>query len=326
MRDSVQEIVFGVSGQTLWMDAPEGRPSSITSVQVFRFDEDDTNTAQSAVSATAVDAVNTETSAAAGYDQTDQTAITVVSATGIGIGREYVITGQDGLYESVVIASADGQSLTTRSPMINAYAATASFQSTRMTATVDTTWAATASNISETLSVNQLYNAADPDVDAEPRYRAVFTYVVDGATYRREIRFDLVRYSSGHLISPIDVDNRYPGWLDRVPNDYRRQQGRGLIEEAFRAVRMDMLADGNAARWLRRQDVIGELVVYRAQVFAIELALYHGKLTDPAALESARQGYQMRYDQLVRGKHVEIGSTSGGAIVGGRTRGPMGRR
>ncbi|HND50813.1 MAG TPA: hypothetical protein PLV92_00395 [Pirellulaceae bacterium] len=326
MRDPVQEIVFGVTGQTIWLEALEGRPASLTSVQVFRSGDNDTDTAQAATSATAIDAANTVTTAAAGYDQANQTALTVDEGGDIVIGREYLITGADGLYELVVIASKSHGSLVTRSPMINAYATGATVQSCRMTATIDSTWVANTANLSENQSLDWRGTGAETDVDVEPRYRAVFTYVIsDGTTRKREIRFDLVRYSSGHLVSPVDVDNRFPGWLDRVPNDYRRQQGRGIIEEAFRAVRLDMLADGNAPRWLRRQDVIGELVIQRAQLFAIELAVMHGKI-DPASLDAASKSYRERYDQLVRGKHVEIGSTPGGAIVGGRTHGPLGRR
>ena len=41
MRDTIQEIVFGVTGQTLYLDAPEGVPSAVTSVTVVRSDGDD---------------------------------------------------------------------------------------------------------------------------------------------------------------------------------------------------------------------------------------------------------------------------------------------
>lgn len=332
MRDTVQEILFGVSGQTLWMDAPEGRPSSITSVTVYRYDVDDGGDDESAVSATAIDSVNTDTTAAAGYGETDPTLLTLSSGTGVTIGRDYLLADANGggASEWVTIADVDGTLAHTRSPLINSYSSGATLKSARMTATVDATWAATSSKISDEGTLSDLRAAIEgtplrTEYDAEPRYRAVFVYVVNSVTCRREIRFDLVRYSAQHSILPTDVDAVYPGWLDRLPLDYRKDQGRSLISDAYRAVRLDMRADGNAARWLRSPDVVGELVIMRSQVTALERSILHGN-ADDLALNTARKLYEARYNQLVRGPHVEIGTAPGGAIIGGRPRGAFGRR
>ena len=46
MRD-VQSVTFDVTGQTVYFDAPEGRPSSVTSATVYLWDASDDATAES---------------------------------------------------------------------------------------------------------------------------------------------------------------------------------------------------------------------------------------------------------------------------------------
>ena len=312
MRDTVQEIVFGVTGQTLYLDAPEGVPSAVTSVTVVRSDGDDSSSSESALGSPSVSSVTTTLSAAAGTSETDTKAVPLTSATGFVVNRPYLLTATTGETAWVVFAAISGSTGYARTPLTSSFASGSTIASPRISATVDATWVATASKLSD-------------ESDEDPRYRAIWLYTVAGVVRRRETRFDLVRYTAQHAITPVDVDERFPGWLDRVPNDYRRDQGQSLIDEAFRAVKFDLLADGHATRWIRRQDVIGELVVCKAQVQAAELAVMHGAL-QLEALKTAEAAYEARFGQLIRGPNLKIGSTPGGSIAGGRERAPLGRR
>lgn len=319
MRDLVQEILFGITGQSLVFEALEGRPSAITSVTIARAEVDDDGPVETtAVASSAVDSVNTTTSGAAGILQGDPTAIPLTSAAGVAEGRTYLL-GSGANSEWIEVASISGSTVYARCALLNDYASGGvAFVSTRMTAAIASSWASDKSKISgEPSAVLLLANQPASDWDADPWYRVSWVYVVGGVSYRRESRFDLVRYSSGHTITPVDVDRRFPGWIDRLPVDYRRGQGQGLIDEAFREVKLDMLADGHATRWLRRGDVIAALTIARAQWIAAELAVIHGGGTADA-VKVSEDGYRRRYDQLVGGSHVRIGTAPGGAVVGDR--------
>ena len=320
MRATPQEILFGVTGQTLYIDCPEGRPSSVTSVSVYRSEDDDTNTALSAVGSPSIESVSTTTTAAAGYDQTDQKAIPLTSVTSVAAGRTYLLAATTGETAWVPVTAISSLTVYSRTPLTSAFASGSTFASTRISATVDATWVATASNLSDEAGPYRVTGETlRPGTDEDPRYRAVWSYVVGGVTYHHETRFDLTRYIATHTITPVDVDDRFPGWIDRLPNDYRRDQGQALIDEAFRAVKYDLLADGHATRWMRRQDVLGELIVYRAQHMAVELQAIHG-VVDSGSVTTARDAYIGRYDQLIRAPMVRIGSSPNGGIVDNRPR------
>jgi hypothetical protein len=325
VRDTQQELLFNVTGQTLVFDIPEGRPSSVTSITVWRSEGDDDGQTESAAGSPSIDSVNTTVAApGAGVSQSDPTAITVASATSIVKDRQYLLTATSGEYEWIEIASITGTSLKTRVPLMNDYAAASTLQSTRVTAIVDPTWIADKTKVTGELGV--LYrNREMGDQDEEPWYRAACVYVVGGVTRKREIRFDVVRYTSTHAVTPLDVDNAFPGWLDRVPVDYRKDQGRRLIDEAFRALRNDLLAEGHTARWIRRGDVIGELLIFRANLKALETAVMHGK-AGLDALNAGKDAYAQRYNQLIREPHLRIGSSVNGGIIGGRERSSGWRR
>ena len=327
MRDLVQELTFGQTGQTLYLDCPEGRPSAVASVTVYRSDVDDSGGAESALGSPSIDSASTTLSAAAGYDQTDTKLLTLTSGTGFVAGRPYLLTATTGETAWVMLAAISGTTAYSRTPLTSAFASGSTFASTRISATVDSTWIATASKISDESGIDALRTDTwiQGDADEDPRYRAVWVYTVGGIVRRREIRFDLVRYTSQHAITPVDVDQRFPGFIDRLPADYRRDQGQSLIDEAHRAVKFDLLADGHAARWVRRPDVIGELVACRAQAMAAELGVLHGAATLDAA-KAASDIYERRYAQAIREPHIKIGSAPGGAIVGGRTTAGLTRR
>lgn len=306
MSEQVQEVVFAQAGQTLILDAPEGRPSSVTSVTVWDGYADEDSTAELATTgAGAVEAnPNTTTTAIAGYGQSDPRKVTVTAATGIALGRSYLLTSSSGESEWIEVVRLNGLDVYARAKLHNTYPVGSALATSRMSIGMDAAWIADKTNLAS-------------EEGTEPGYRVAWVYVVAGVTHRRLTFFDLVRNSSAHTVRPIDVDRRFPGWLDKLPTDYRREQGRPLIEASFAELRADLLADGKTLRWLRHGDVINSLVIHRANQMAVEQNAQEGRATVEQA-DQAQQLYRQRYDQLIREGHIPTAVNSGGGTVESR--------
>ena len=85
-----------------------------------------------------------------------------------------------------------------------------------------------------------------------------------------------MRYAAKNLVSPIEVDTRIPGWIDRLPVDYRQDQGASLIDDAFYAIKLDAIADNQALRRIRNTEILAELTLYRANLLAVEANVMAG--------------------------------------------------
>jgi hypothetical protein len=151
MSRTTQRVPFGVTGTLVTFDAPEGRPSSVTSMEVFAWDADDDDTPETAIGSGTVEAApNTTLDAAAGAGQTDPRLIPVAATTGFVIGRSYLITAADGNSEWFEVIEIDSTvSVTARHPLHNAYATSDTVKSTRIVATIDATWVADEDNLSD---------------------------------------------------------------------------------------------------------------------------------------------------------------------------------
>lgn len=314
MRDVVQEILHGITGQKLFLDVPEGRPSSVTSVAVVESSDDDDGPSAGATSGAASVETDPDTTlaAAAGQSEADPTALALTAATGVLRDRSYLLAAAAGHNEWVEIVSLAGTAAVVRQPLLNDYPTTTStLKSTRIQVNVDATFVGDESNLSD-------------EDSTEPAYRVIWEYVVDGVTYRRQGAFDLVRYASAHHVTPLDVDANFPGWLDVVPPDYRRDQGRPLIARAWRSVRHDLRADGKLGRWVRNLDVVSELVICRANLVGVELGAMRGAAT-AEQLAAARDVYTQRYQQLIREPHTALATNPMGGVREAR-RAPLFRR
>lgn len=299
---TVQDIVFGVTGQTVYFDATEGRPSSVTSGSVFLGDAGDDSTAESAVGAPSVETnPNTTVDAASGSGQTDPRILNVTATTGFATDRAYLVTSADGLREWFEVREIDsGNSVTAKHPLHNAYASADTVQSTRISATIDATWVADSGNL------------GDPD-SIDPQYRVRWVYVVAGVTYVADTYFNLVRYAARQGVSALDLDSLVPGWLDMLPTDYREDQGRKLIADAYREVRIDLTQIDLSAAQVAQSELTDELVRYKA----VELGEW-GKFlaggNDPARAESSSKRYAARLDAIARlASRVPVRTVSGAA-------------
>lgn len=298
---TVTDLLLGVAGQQIYFDAPEGRPSSVTSVEVFSWssgDEDPTLSGSGSVEANP----NTTLDGAAGAAQSNPRTIPLTATTGIAVGRTYLVTAADSRKEWVEVESVtSGDSVTAKHPLHNDYATGAAFVSTRITSTVDDTWADDEQNIDETSGPN-------------PMYRVRWVYVVNSVTYVADTYLNLIRYGARHGVTPQDVESEYAGWLDKLPTDHRTDQGRRLIDEAYRAVKIDLHALEIDDATVAEAEIMDELVRLRT-VEKFEWAQYlSNRSNDQSRHLAARGVYQERLDSLVRlASKVPVRDSSGAA-------------
>lgn len=288
---TVQDILFEITGQKVYFDCPEGRPSSVTSVEVFPWDVSDDQTAETAVGSPSIETnPNTTLDDTAGSGSSDPNNIPLTATTDVTRERVYLVTAASGLREWAEIESiTSGVSARAKHPLHNAYASGATFQSTRIQATIDSTWVADTGNLTG-------WEAAGPN----PMYRVRWVYVVSGSTYVADTYFNLVRYASRHGVTPQAMEVMIPGWLNTLPTDHRNDQGRRLIDDAYREVRIDMHGVDLAASAVAESEIVDELVRYKT----LELGEWAKYFTSPNAdvtkAEQATKRYTTRNDSLIR--------------------------
>lgn len=302
----VQEIQYAVAGQTLYYDCPEGRPSSVTSATAFFWNATDLSTVltdQGAIGSASIESdPDTTVNAASGWGQSDPRILNVAATTGASVDRTYLVTSANGFREWFDVDEvASGTSITARHPLHNAYTTGDTVQSTRISVTVGTTWCST---------INYLI-----DNGPNPTYRVRWVYVVDGVTHVADTPFKLVRYAGKHGVVASDIEAVYPGWIDRLPTDHQEDQGRRLIDEAFRSVKLDMHASNINEAMIAETEVVDELTRWKAVELG-EMSILMERGTDPSRYQTARGAYQARFDSLIRiTTKVPIRDQSGAATL-----------
>lgn len=303
MIDSI-DIRFGGSDQKIYLDAPEGRPSGVTSVSVWNDDEADTAPVEAAVGAPSVEAVTTTFDAASGYGVTDPEKCWLTATAGLVRDRAYLAANVAGEREVVEIERiVSGVAAHGYTPLTHTYASGDTFGSTRLEATIDASWVADVSNLS------------DPARTA-PRYRAVWLYTVDSVVYRTAGYFDLVRYPFVYTVTPQDVDRGWPGWIDRLPTDYQRGQGARLIKEAAWQVKQDLLKRRRTDYAQRNSEVLNELVRRKAVFVGLQAAFLHGGGgTAQAVVDYAGKYYEDFLTQIVDEAQQQITPDGAGGTL-----------
>lgn len=303
MTTATQEIVLGGGTQYLILDCEDGRPTSVTSVTVYAADMDDTGTAESATtgSASVETNPNTTISAAAGPgNNTDPTAMTLTAGTGVAIGRVYRITEDGtGVYEDFQVASVNGTAVKARHPLKNDYSSGSTVVSCRSSIAVDSTWLA---------DTNNLCRPFDPN----PGYRVAWLVVIGGETRRYVRYFDHLRYPARHGVTPIDVDQAHPGWLDSLPPDYQADQGRALIDRAFQSIKFELYGDGKADQAIRNAELLARLVIERCPLQKLEDDALRGA-GNAEGLALAEKQFRKIYDQTFRAPVAPVDESGGGA-------------
>jgi hypothetical protein len=284
-----QEIYYNVTGQTIWHDAIEGRPSSITSVSVFPLGTGDDGTSENAISdgSQAVETnPNTTVDATSGLGQTLPRKVSLTATTGIEVGRSYLLTGLSGEREWVeVMEISAGDFVTVRSPLHNSFAASSTFQSTRLSFSIGGTWVADSSNISD-------------DLSPHPGYRIRWVYVYDSNTVVADTYVDLVRYKGSHSVTPSMMERFLTSWRNLLPSYHREDGGRALIDEAYQQLKFDLYAYGMADEMLRDREAVDELVKQKAREVLL-LQRFYETGAGPEIADDARTQYQARLQSLV---------------------------
>ncbi|HUR48209.1 MAG TPA: hypothetical protein VMY88_01580 [Acidimicrobiales bacterium] len=294
-----QDILFGVTGQSLVFDAPEGRATGTPVVSVFENEAGDDTTAEVATTGAAAVETNPNTTLDASAAALQQT-IPLTATTGCTRGRRFRVTNATGEWEDVEVKQVtSGDSVVVRLPLQNAYASADTFVSTRIAIAVDSTWVADRNNISDSL-------------DPNPRYRVRWQYVVSSVTYVRYTYCDLVRAAGQYDVNGLDVDRAFPGWLENLPTYDREDQGANLIKEAFRQVKLDFYAQKKADQMARNIEVVNDLVLHRAVVQG-EMAKVIAGGGSPEAVKQARELYQARLLGLIAFPKIPFATDSGGA-------------
>jgi hypothetical protein len=286
----VQDILYGVTGQLLYFDAPEGRPSSIVSSTVYENSAGDDGTTESATTGSAAVETNPNTTfdAASGDGQADPRVCNITATTGVAMGRPYRATNAAGEFDIVEVAAvASGASVTARQPLKNAYTTGDAFVSTRITHAIDSTWVAAKANLS---------GAFDPN----PKYRWRIVYVVGGVTCAIDRYFDLLRYAGRHDVTALDVDRRMRGWLDRLASEDREDQGRTIIDEAYQIVKFDLYNLSLPDQSIRNREILNELVTLKAV-----------ELIDGA--EKSEKNYADRLSQFIAWGKTSVSKDESGA-------------
>lgn len=285
------DILFETASQTVYLDVLEGRPTHV-SLTVYEDSAGDEGQTESAITGTpAVETnPNTTTDAACGPGsvQTNMKKIPVTATTGFTKLRQYLITdattGESEWFECTEIVSADY--VTARSPLTRLFASGSTVQSTRLTATIDTTWASDENNLSDPFNPN-------------PRYRLAWVYTVGGVTYRPVAYANLVRIDGAlHGVTPIDVEREAPGWIDRLPTNHRSGQGKTLIEQAALVVKRDLYSISRTDWAQRNSFAFQTLIVMQAVVLGHRANFEHGG-DNVAQLDRAEAKYAAAWDKWI---------------------------
>lgn len=245
---STANIVYNVTGQTLTLRVMEGRPTSATFSVLLDFAGDD-DTAEFSGTGT-VSSVNTTVSASSGQSQADPQKISLTSTSSVVTGQKFLLA-ENSLKEWVEPVSIHSGYIRVRHPLKNDYTTSATFVGTTVTATVDSTWIAAEENISD-------------HKDPNPDYRVRWDVVVGGVTVPYYTFFDVIRATIGPQVDIDDINARAPGLHDTLPVEYREEQGRPLVDAAWRAVQAKLASLGIDTDAIRDDQILDELVIMKA--------------------------------------------------------------
>ncbi len=245
------DITFDVTGQTLAHRVLQGTPTSAT-FDVFNDSAGDDDTAEFSGTATVL-TVSTTVDAASGASQADPQKVSLAATTNIATTRKFLIAegSKQEWVQPIEIVSADY--IRVRHPLRNDYTTAATFKDATITADVDATWVAAEENLSE---------HADPN----PSYRVRWEIEVAGVTYVQYSYFDLVRAPISHSVDIDDINDRAPGLADSLPLEYQVEQGRPLVDSAWRSLRAKFGSHGLDVDAFRNDEVLDELVILTALV------------------------------------------------------------
>jgi hypothetical protein len=278
-----QEIIFGSQRQAFMYDPPDGRPDSspIPTVHVLAGD-------RTVAATTGMCTIDPVATVLVGDVYRGAKSIRVASVDGIVPGGRYLMTKPEGDREWLEAIAIRDTTLVIKHPVIHRYAGAATIVGCRISIDIDPAWCADRANLCDAFGWRC----------GLARYSLRWTYTRDGIE-RTGVSFaDLVRTRVGQLVSPQDVDARFPGWIAGLPPEHRDKQGADFIAEAFRAVRLEALGNHHAQCKISDTKILRELVNARAHVIRLEHDVMYGR-RHSTELEIAEKRYRTHYARLV---------------------------
>lgn len=255
MANKTQDVLYNVisTTQSIFWDAPEGRPSAVDSITLYPMSTGDDGSAETALNAAAIETnPNTTFDANSGKGETDETLCAIAATTGVAAGRQYLATNALGETDWIEVQGfTSGASVNAKSPLKNAYANADTFETTRITATFLNAWIQDKSNISDGL-------------DPNPGYRARVEYTAGGVVRVHHFGVDLVRYSGGTSVTPATMNSFRPKWSYILPTYHQEDDGTRIIESAYDDLRWDLFRAGIPDEMIRNQDSIDRGTMLRA--------------------------------------------------------------
>jgi hypothetical protein len=239
----MDSILFGLTSQTLEMYPPqwqEGVPSSATFSVWGPFDDND-DTAEFSGSAT-IDSVSTTFDQSSGFGYTNPKIAYLTSTANISPRRFYVAQNAASERELVRVNGINTNDYATLdSPLFKSYANGDSFFGIRIVASVDNTFVATESKISQPMSP----------------YRVRWRYTVNSIVREHWTYFTLSRQSASHN---IDVHDLRELWSDVQFEGDKDGLITGIINWAFDRVRYDLRRRNIEISRVRDAEMLDELV------------------------------------------------------------------
>lgn len=290
--EDVQDIVYNRTGQNLSWQAPE-RPASVESVKVVQAHEGDDTTEQDATTGSvSIDPANTTTDAAAGLGEANPKLIPLAATSDVARGFHYILRDATSRFQVWVQVThiVAGVSVRSRVPLLNTFVSGSTFEGTVVFKGMDPTWIADLNNIS--------------DSSPNPGYRAIWSWTDANGVQRTDYSFfDLTRRAGQHNVKPTDMEFLIPGWIKLLPRDHQIDKGEGLLDEAYRQVKIDLHQQDIPDQMVRHQDIIDELVKRKMVVMFTEwrAVISNGDL---GAVDVARSAYEARFNKIFRAPSV----------------------
>jgi len=209
--------------------------------------------------------------------------LTLFNTAAVTIGRRYLV-GEPPHSEWVIVTEIQGPRIVIRRRLGREFGAGSMFRSGRLSIAVNPAW--------------QRAQARQVELGGIGLSACTlrWSYEIDGRITHAVDHADLVFTRRADIITPDEVEHRYPGWTQMLPIE---DVASDIILEAHDLVRRDAAranVDLNNAVETR------ELVALRARMIAIEQEVNYGRVP-PAELDAEQSRYERRAAELWKQLH-----------------------
>jgi hypothetical protein len=293
--DRRASVPFGASSATLTLYPPQGVATGNATVSIWKGGTGNDSTALITGNA-ALDSVSLVLAADSGYSEANRKRINVVP-TGVNIGRQYIITNDDGQSEVVTVKAKGATYVDAEYDLAYDYDNSATFKGYLQTFTLP-------GSVATFLSDEQYLNAKDSP------YRVLWSYTAGGVTCRHWTLFDVVRQVqqasvTGDDLADVWSDIKYMAGPDRL--------GRA-IGEAQRQLEVDIRIRGYDPANLAPGDMRDNLVKKGAVAILAKQGIAPAGL-DPQVHRSDAIGDYMRALEASLSTMERIDGRGGGAAT-----------